>query len=346
MSSGLALRGVVLIDGEPSSGVQVSLTGLDRTIGRQARSDLEGRFEIANLREGRYRLTASDPRTALIHNELVDLFGDRDVTVRIESAAVQGVVTSEATGEPVQDALVTLGQLDGTSGAEVSRVTLATDAGGGFRITKLSAGRYRLNVRHDGYAPGVSVLEVRVGESVDLDLALAPADGLRLRIQIAGGASPPWATVRLSDAGSGRVIEDTRSLVGGLLVIPTVPPGLWDVLVAAPGGAPATLRVTVPGEPTDVVLPAAGRLRLQAPALEELGLEATVQVLDPGGHPISALDLETGTLRSTWAWRRDGVVIDGVPAGQWVVRVEASNGSTWVREVSTSGAGEALIVVQ
>ena len=346
MSSGLALRGVVLIDGEPSSGVQVSLTGLDRTISRQARSDLEGRFEIATLREGRYRLTASDSRTSLIHNEVVSLFGEQDITIRIESAKVQGLVTSEATGEPVQDAVVTLGQLEGASGVEVSRVTLATDAGGGFRVSKLSAGRYRLDVHHDGYAPRVSEVWIQAGESIDLDLTLAPTDGLRLRIHGAGGVSPPWATVRLFDPQSGRSIEETRPLDGDLLAIPTVPSGLWEVVLAAPSGALAEVRVMVPGEPIDVVLPPAGRLRLQAPVLENLGLEAIVQVLDRGGHPISALDLETGRLRSTWAWRRDGVVIDGVPAGQWIVRIEASNGSTWVRDVSTSGGGEALVVVQ
>lgn len=346
MASGFALRGVVLVDGEPSAGVQVSLAGIDRSTSRQGRSDLEGHFQVANLQQGRYRLTATDPRTSLIHNELIDLFDDREVVVRVESAKVLGTVTSKATGEALQDTVVTLGQLEGAAGGEVSRVALATDDRGAFRIDKLSAGRYRLSVRRDGYASRVSELEVHAGESVDLDIALAPAAGLRLRVRDPMGSSPAWAYVRVSDPQGGYAIEETRSLEAERLVIPTVPPGTWDVLLAAPGGAPVELRVAVPGEPADVVLPPGGRLRLQAPVLEELGLEGTVQVLDAGGHPIRALDLETGTLRWAWPWRRYGIVIDSVPAGQWVVRVESTGGATWNREVTIQGSEEALVVLR
>ncbi len=346
MTTGLALRGVVLIDGEPSAEAQVSLRGLDRTISRSARTDLEGRFTFEGLPDGRYRLTASSARASLIHNEVVDLLDDLDVEVRIDSATVVGEVTSEATGEPLKDAVVTLGQLEGESDQEVSRVTLATDDGGGFRIAKLSAGRYRLAVRDDGYVPRLSDLEVAGGDKLALDLPLTPAAGLRLHVQESDGGSPAWAFVRLTDPRDGRHIEETRSLQGDRLEIPTAPPGVWDVMLAAPGGAPVQLRVKVPGEATDVTLPPASRLRLEAPTLDALDLEATVQVLDPAGHAIPVLDSETGTLGAACPWRRNGIVLGAVPSGQWVVRIVGSDGSTWVGQVVTSGRGEALVVVR
>jgi len=346
LTSGDTLRGVVLVDGEPSASVQVSLHGLDRSVSRQAQTDLEGRFVLENLLDGRYRITASVPRASLVDNRMIELLGDREITIRIDSASVDGVVTSQATGEPLEDAVVTLGQLEGANGAEVSRVTLATDDRGGFHIARLSAGHYRLSVGVDGYVPQASDLEVVGGDSLDLDLALQPAAGLRLRVRESSGQSPSWASVRLSDPESGRRMNEIRALEGDRLVIPTVPPGVWDVLLAAPGGAPARLRVTIPGEPSDVVLPPAGRLRLKAPALDSLKREATIQVLDQARHPISALDGDTGAFRVSWPWRRNGIVIDAIPAGQWIVRAVGTDGATWVAEVSTSGSGESLVVLR
>lgn len=346
LSSGLELRGVVLIEGEPSARVQVGLRGLDRSVSRGGRTDLRGRFEIGNLPEGRYRVTVSDPKTRLIHNELLRLFGDREITVSVESGSVRGTVISEATGEALKDVLVVLGQMEGTAGTEVSRVTVGTNGRGEFRITKLSAGRYRLAVRKDGYVPEVSTLEIGPGQTRDLQVELKPADGLRLRVRRSAGDVPRWAFVRLSDPRRGRLIEEIRPIEKGLLEIPTVPAGTWNAVLAAPESAPTELRVTVPGAPVDVTLAPAGKLRVQAPALEQSGREATVQILDPSGRPVSALDPVSGKLRSAWSWRRNGIVIEGIPAGQWLVRIEATDGATWSRTVTTRGGGEKRVVIR
>jgi len=145
---------------------------------------------------------------------------------------------------------------------------------------------------------------------------------------------------------TGERIAEVRPVKEGFVEIPTAAPGRWSLLLAAPRHAPARLQASVPGPAAEVVLQPADRLSIQVPRLDEQKLTATVRVLSVEGEVLTGLDEETGGLRTAWPWRRGGIVIDGVPAGQWIVEVSGVDGSSWSRVVTTAGGGEQELLLE
>src|SRR5262245_54866583 len=84
------------------------------------------------------------------------------------TGVIQGRVTAE--GNPVAGAVVVL-----TNTATNFEKTVASDDGGRYRAVLLPLGPYRITVAAEGYSNLVrDGLELRVGQTLDLDLALQP----------------------------------------------------------------------------------------------------------------------------------------------------------------------------
>ncbi len=84
------------------------------------------------------------------------------------TGVIQGRVTAE--GNPVEGAVVVL-----TNTATNFEKTVATDSAGRYRAVLLPLGPYRITVAAEGYSNLVrDGLELRVGQTLDLDLALQP----------------------------------------------------------------------------------------------------------------------------------------------------------------------------
>ena len=68
---------------------------------------------------------------------------------------ISGTVVNALTAEPVRRALVTIRRIDSAPGTNATRVTQAvsTDSTGGFTMTGIDAGTYRLSVDHTGFIP-------------------------------------------------------------------------------------------------------------------------------------------------------------------------------------------------
>jgi outer membrane receptor protein involved in Fe transport len=83
-----------------------------------------------------------------------------------DSGAVTGRVTDAASGSPLAGATV---HVEGT------RLSATTDGAGRYRIGRVEVGTHALRARYIGYTPASASVEVRVGEEVAADFALAKA---------------------------------------------------------------------------------------------------------------------------------------------------------------------------
>jgi protocatechuate 3,4-dioxygenase beta subunit len=156
------VSGRVTLKGEPARGVVVALRSeeamrvADRSPGLRMKTDENGRFRFANLRAGRYTLTAVSPGFI---TPAKNTFGSRaraiDLSVgeNVENLEIAlkrgGVITGRVTGpngKPLVEQLVELTRLDERGQPirtrDFSQYSGSTDDRGLYRIYGLPAGRY------------------------------------------------------------------------------------------------------------------------------------------------------------------------------------------------------------
>ena len=332
----LTLSGTVSYDGRPLPQTSVSLRGIDVAMQRSVRTDYRGGFRIAELKSGRYWVGLANRREQLIYNQDIELFSDRELHIEIATARLSGTVISAATSRPVGDALVYTQQLLGHDGSQPgSLITVATNRRGRFTLGRLSAGRYRLTVREDGYAPAEHTLDIEAGAVLDdLQISLSPTEGLDLWVRRASGRPPELATLNVLDTSGSVVLTATRPLgEDGYARFASVPPGAWNLLISAPGVATTQVTAAVPGPPVELVLPEAARLEILVPTLVERNLIASVTLLGQDGRPFVGAG-PAGALQQEWVLAGGAGVVDGVPAGVWTLTAVASDGQLWQRTVS------------
>ncbi|MEM7355308.1 MAG: carboxypeptidase-like regulatory domain-containing protein, partial [Acidobacteriota bacterium] len=344
---GLVLSGRVEHGGEPVGAATIALLGSDVAARRDVLTDHDGQFRFEALESGSYRLSVSSSRDLFIHNEDVLLETDRDLLIELATAGLSGRVVAED-GSAIHRALVILQQrlpiADSGAGGEGSIFTVGSDSEGSFRFDRLPAGRFSVRIRKDGYAQLDEELElVAGGASEARTFTLEPTGGVELHLRLASGAVPPAALVTLLDDGGRPVQSEARGLAGGAARFETLQAGEWRALVGARGGAPREVRLTVPGDPVEIVLPDAGRLRVRVPDLFESPHRATVTLEDAGGQPFVGLD-PGGMPQHTWSVDRGTATIEGVPAGQWILRLVGSGGGERTAAVATPGTSEVEVV--
>ncbi len=343
---GLALSGRVEYEGEPVAAAHIALRGTDVVASRDLAADHDGRFRFEALEPGSYRLSVSSRWEMFIHNEDVELESDRDLLVELATAGLTGRVVAPD-GGGVHDAVVILQQFLRSAGerADGSIFTVGTDAEGAFRFERLPAGRFLARVRKDGYTQLEEELEVAAGTAGDSrTFVLEPTAGIELHLRLASGAVPPAAQVTLLDGGGRPVQSEARSLIGGAARFETLRAGDWRALVAAHGGAPREVALAVPGDPVEIVLPDAGRLRVRVPDLFNSPRRATLTLEDAGGRPFVGLD-SGGMPRTAWRVDRGTVIVEGVPAGLWTLRLLDPGGRERIAAVATPGRSEIEVVL-
>jgi len=347
LTGGLVLTGRVRHGGEPLGGARLSLAGVDVDQERATITRHDGAFRLEDLDPGTYRLGIADPRRFLVHNRSLTLHADRDLEIDLEAGSVDGLVTSTVDGRPIAGALIVLERL--LDAPEVTEFIVTGDTGddGRFDLPRVPAGAYRLTARKDGFAQGEREVTVTDGtRTAGVHLELDPTHGLALDVRLATGGLPETVHLAvLDDAGHPRLAESRGVDDRGRAYFRTVPAGSWRLQVAAPGAAVVETRATVPGEPTAVVLPPAGRLRLRIPALEDSRRTATVHLTTADGRPFRTLELG-GRPRESWPAVAGRAEIDGLPAGAWTVHVQDPAGAVWQTTVTTPGSGVVEVMVE
>ncbi len=343
---GLTLTGTVVYGDAPLSGTTVTLTAVAASVQRSVATDRDGGFRLEDLEAGSYHLALDNARELITHYQEVELSADRHLDIEIATVRLRGRVVSAETSEPIAGAQVTVQRMLGPDGTQPGPVVgLVAGPEGTFEVERAAAGWQRLTARKAGYAPGEETLELRSGDEVTVELSLSPTAGLELVVSLASGARPSYAAVIVHDP-SGRPVtsESARVVDDGHARFHTVPPGTWDLLVTAPGGAVKRIQATVPGESLPVVLADAGRLQVRVPSLHGSDRRAILTVVEANGPTFLGLDAG-GVLRQQWEVVNGLATVDGIPAGLWTLQVVDAAGQRWEGTHQTPGGGsvEALL---
>ena len=207
-----AISGQVSIEGEPLSGVTITVNG--RGDEHAATTDAAGNYAIGHLHAGDYTVTisgfdtdeygfeetSSDVTVALKETATVDLDG-----IRLRTAAISGQVSIE--GEPLSRVTITV-----NGRGEEHAAT--TDAAGTYEIGHLHAGDYTVTISgfdtdEYGFEETSSSVTVALKETATVDL-----DGIKLRTAAISGQvsieGEPLADVTVTISG-GRADEEVTA---------------------------------------------------------------------------------------------------------------------------------------
>ena len=199
--------------GEPVPGVTVAasfakvmLYTLDeRNAGRwETITDADGRFEIRDIPAGSAALVLHRlPEYNLYQHAFeVNTGQTSEETVPIRSLArvklelptfLTGTVTDSATGEPVPDVLVSIGN---------SFVTGRTNASGAYIIRKIPAGEHTILARHADYHEGSNAIVADAPGKLELDFSIDPiTTGVVIGTAVNRSTGEPLANVTVMIAG-------------------------------------------------------------------------------------------------------------------------------------------------
>ncbi len=336
---GHALSGVVLRNGEPLAEAALLLGGPGDP--QRSSTDHQGGFRFAGLADGSYVLSVITPNGAP-HSEKVEISGDQTIRVELRTASLSGRVLDATDASPVARAGVFL---KGSDARPSYFANATTDAHGAFHLPEVSEGAWTVSAAKDGYGAAEKKIEVS-GDSPpgDVEIRLDPTEGVTVEAQLASGQPPDRLLVAALD-GNGTVVVSGTYPCGetGRTRLANVPAGSWLLLIESGESAPVTVPATVPGPAVHVILPPAGQLRIQVPALAN-DRAAVKAVLTGAGGVYRALDW-LGGVSSEWDLAAGERLLDHVPAGVWQVTARAADGRTWsgTAAVTPGGVAEAVL---
>ncbi|HKV11424.1 MAG TPA: carboxypeptidase-like regulatory domain-containing protein, partial [Thermoanaerobaculia bacterium] len=267
---GFELQGFVTKNGSPLAGASVSLRRLgDRPLPLNATTDSGGVFLLRGLEAGNWELEVAHAGGKTRHKETLEITGDREVRVDLRTASLAGRVVDASGAGPVPGAKIALEAPDGQS---FLLNDTTSDSRGAFRLSEVSEGSWILRVSKDGYASAREDVQIDSSPVEDLEVRLQPAEGITVEARLANGRTPDRIQAAALDA-SGKIVVEGEYPTGenGLTRLGNIPAGSWQLVVASPESASATVAVTSPGPVVQVLLPAPGELRLKVPALEKSG---------------------------------------------------------------------------
>ena len=339
---GFTLTGQVLVGSEPLERGSVSVRRRDDRSGGFDSLDHRGRFRIEGLEEGTHLLRVLSPG-GVGHRREVEISGDRDLLIELETASLTGRVLDASSGEPLAGVEVRMSRMEGGDHIGDRFGATRTDTTGLFRFRQLTAGGYRADFSKEGYGRVERAVELASGVTESLEVRLEPAQGLVLRLTWTDGLLPaPWVQV-VARGPDGRSGVSGGYAVGenGTVRLTSLPAGNWEIRVSARGAAVTTVQAAAPGPAVPVTLRPQARLELTVPDLIDGDTDATVEILGPDGRPLPLL----GT-RSSTVLRRGRGSLDQLPAGTWTVRVTTTDGRAWNSPVVTRAGQTAQLVLR
>ena len=245
-------------------------------------TDGSGNYTIVGLGEGTYQVQASPPGGAS-RQQTVSMSGDQTLDFDLPPSGVSGVVVDGGSGQPVQNASVSVAATDGSPGRG-ARAT--TDSNGTFSIEGLDPQPSILTVQASDYAVEQKNVTPGADGSDALRVELMPTDGVDVRaVNGAFGGVPIgslFADVR--DPGGNPVVQEPIELANGVGKISSLRPGGYLVRLSPGGGfgagggsgcAPVILSITVPSALIPVTFTAGGTLVINAGSM--LGVDVRLQ---------------------------------------------------------------------
>lgn len=343
---GLTLSGRVFYRQRPLGDAQVSIRGQHLAVERSATTGYDGAFRLEDLDADTYWLSLRQMNEQVAENKMIELLADREITLRLERETVAGSVSDAESGKPVAAAVVALRHIAGEEGPEFV-IADGTDASGAFAVERVPPGHYRLTIQRAGYSPAEREIEVPDGRDLTgVAVELQPAPGVEISVRRASGGSPGLLRLRVMSPSGAPVLAETRPVGSdGKLRLSSVPAGSWILLAASANAALTAAQAVVPGQPIDLVLPDAARIAVRVPALVPTDSIASLRIVGTDGGPFQTLDL-AGNLEQEWNLVAGSAVVEGVPAGNWVVSATTSDGRRWEQPLTTDGRADVHVELE
>jgi len=330
LESGPVLRGVVQDrQGAGIAGATLRAFSFGRgpTLPAEAESDEAGAFVLAGLAAGTLDVTARAPGYASSRQTVT--VGTENVVFALDAGGTVVGAVVDGKGQPVSGAMVRA-VADGDE-TEIPAMGLASDGDGRFTLYDVRPGRYVVDARAAGYAPGnVSGVRVSAGGATDVGTLRLRSGGV-LQGTVTDSAYEPisGASVRVETGSFTGPGQSTQTDGAGAFQIAGLAAGHLDVVAQHASFAPARLAgVTIDpeGRPAEaaIVMTRGGRV------------EGVVR--RRGGQPFSAGRVMVLSRpeqrgfdpRSAQPIREDGsFVLEHVPPGpSWlsVLSTEAARG--------------------
>lgn len=338
---GLVLSGRALQGEVPIRGAYVVLNGVDVSHTANVVTDSDGAFEIEGLKTGSYTANVLDWESGLNHEETIDVRTSREVVLRLPTTRLSGRVVDGTDRTPL--AGVTL-FAERASNAGPQSIAATSDADGRFELTNVGDGTWTLTANKQGYAATSQSVVVQSGRDVDdLSLSMDPTEGLTLRVRLASGAHPPQIEAAILGSGSTPLVSGSFATAeGGRVRLSSVPPGSWELLIAAAGSATTSLRVTAPGPPNEVTLQPASRLVVSIP---DADVPVRVMLTDAQGRLFRALGWG-GRIITEQRAVGGRLVLTALPPGSWTIQAIAADGRSWQGTAVTTAGGSAEVVLE
>lgn len=338
-SAGLTLSGWVKIGDEPAAGARLVLSGLDFSSSVTGKTNHLGRFELAGLEAGRYRVEIYAENSGASKSEEIELSSDDEMTFEIEVGGLAGRVVERTRSRGVGGARLLLLPWEGTGPSEAfPSEESVTDSLGNFDLGTVAAGEYRLRAVKSGYITSDQKVEIRAGERQTVDLELEAGAELVLSLSSALGAPPDYVQVAALDAEGKRVLYDNLFTdQNAELHITRLPPGRFTLLVGSFNTAFVEVETVLPGPAVPVFLPMGSHFLVEVPALAAEPTLARVSLFDAAGKPFRSAARGDGQI--DWPVSGGTARITGLRPGLWRVVVTAPDGRTWETSAEAPATG-------
>lgn len=344
---GLTLSGRTVQGEAPIVGATVFAEGTDSDHSGWSQTDLEGRFSIEGLEPGGYRLLVRNFQTGLAHDETVELATSREIVIEVPSARVAGRVVDSADRRPLPGVSLVLEDNSGGARGILPLHTATTDLEGRFRIEHIADGDWKLSASKEGYAALSRPVAVQHGSDVDgLQLSMDATEGLTLEARLPSGAPPNELTIAVLDPAGGSLLGGNYATgENGRVRLSSVPPGSWELVVAASGSAATRVTARAPGPTVPVALQPACGLSVAVPELSDPASVAAVRLSGVDGRPFVALSWSAQP-RSEWRMTGGRIELASLPPGVWTVDVSTGDGRNWQGSVSTAPGPAAALTLE
>jgi len=328
---GHVLTGTVLVGGQPTAGAWILVSGRSLAATSRATTSQDGTFRLEGLEAGTYELSVI---TASIsgarHRKEVELTDDVDVLIELVTARLSGWVRDAFDRTPLSGVAV---RLEEPAAGERPVVVFAggggeSDSRGLFTLSEVPEGSWKLVARRAGYARAELAVDVSGAPIEGLEIEMTPSEGLFFEVALATGGAPQRIHAAALRGGEVVAAGNLETAENGAVRFTEVPPGAFELLVAAPGTVTVALPVVSPGRAGPVVLPAGGALRLIVPELESAPAPARATLVGPSGQPYRQVEWG-GRVVTVTTLRGGRGAVSGLEPGLWTVDVTADDGRAW-----------------